>query len=67
MALIRAYLEKFHNASDKSTTDVIEQIYSENLKKSTVQASLYSTRHLLHKDQYSELKDDINQRLFRDL
>lgn len=61
MELIRAYLKKFHADDDEwSTNEVIEQIYTENLERSNLQASLFSTRSLLRKDQYSELKDDIN-------
>jgi hypothetical protein len=65
---IRQYLAKFHeqhHESQMSTVQVIEDIHRENMKRAELHSNLYSTRHLLGKDQYLEFKNDIYEHLIR--
>jgi hypothetical protein len=61
-------MAKFHDHKNDSfsTVDVIDQIYAEHSKRSDVHVNLVSSRHLLGKDQYLELKNDINKHLTRE-
>ena len=64
---IRNYLENFHEKGKLSTVDVIDQIYKKHTNRSNLHVNLFSTRHLLGKDQYVEFKNDIQRHLLRQL
>jgi parvulin-like peptidyl-prolyl isomerase len=63
---IRRYLkEHFGQESNRisSTVDVIDDIYLKHMNKADMQANLMSFRQILGKDQYSELKKEVDKHL----
>ncbi|CDW74823.1 UNKNOWN [Stylonychia lemnae] len=65
---IAQFIKKYEESKSHkvSTSDVIEKIYNNQREATEVEINVVSARILLNKDQYTEYKKDIQNRLLKD-